>query len=442
MTKEDIFRIVEEEDIEFIRLQFTDMFGILKNIAITVSQLEKALNNRFMFDGSSIEGFVHIEDSDMYLHPDLDSFKIFPWRPQTGKVARFICDIYRPDERAFEGDPRNVLKRAIKKAKDKGYKFYVGSELEFMLFNTDEEGQASLSGSDRASYFDVGPLDNAENIRRDIVLNLEEMDYKVSASHHEIAAAQHEVDFEYEEALKAADTIMTSKLAIKSIAKKHGLYASFMPKPIENTNGNGLHLNIELRDEKGNNLFCDTEDETGLSEYAYSFMAGILKYMDEMCLITNPLINSYKRLIPGFDAPAYIAWSSKSNRSTLIRIPSHRGGETRIEFRCPDTAVNPYFVLAACLQAGLKGIEEKLKPSKSIDENLFTLSDKQIKEKGIKYLPKTLGEAIECFRESEFMKEVLGEHSFKQYLNAKENEWSEYLKSVTDWEIKEYLYKY
>lgn len=442
MTKEDIFRIVEEEDIEFIRLQFTDMFGILKNIAITVSQLEKALNNRFMFDGSSIEGFVHIEDSDMYLHPDLDSFKIFPWRPQTGKVARFICDIYRPDERAFEGDPRNVLKRAIKKAKDKGYKFYVGSELEFMLFNTDEEGQASLSGSDRASYFDVGPLDNAENIRRDIVLNLEEMDYKVSASHHEIAVAQHEVDFEYEEALKAADTIMTSKLAIKSIAKKHGLYASFMPKPIENTNGNGLHLNIELRDEKGNNLFCDTEDETGLSEYAYSFMAGILKYMDEMCLITNPLINSYKRLIPGFDAPAYIAWSSKSNRSTLIRIPSHRGGETRIEFRCPDTAVNPYFVLAACLQAGLKGIEEKLKPSKSIDENLFTLSDKQIKEKGIKYLPKTLGEAIECFRESEFMKEVLGEHSFKQYLNAKENEWSEYLKSVTDWEIKEYLYKY
>lgn len=442
MTKEDIFRIVEEEDIEFIRLQFTDMFGILKNIAITVSQLEKALNNRFMFDGSSIEGFVHIEDSDMYLHPDLDSFKIFPWRPQTGKVARFICDIYRPDERAFEGDPRNVLKRAIKKAKDKGYKFYVGSELEFMLFNTDEEGQASLSGSDRASYFDVGPLDNAENIRRDIVLNLEEMDYKVSASHHEIAAAQHEVDFEYEEALKAADTIMTSKLAIKSIAKKHGLYASFMPKPIENTNGNGLHLNIELRDEKGNNLFCDTEDETGLSEYAYSFMAGILKYMDEMCLITNPLINSYKRLIPGFDAPAYIAWSSKSNRSTLIRIPSHRGGETRIEFRCPDTAVNPYFVLAACLQAGLKGIEEKLKPSKSIDENLFTLGDKQIKEKGIKYLPKTLGEAIECFRESEFMKEVLGEHSFKQYLNAKENEWSEYLKSVTDWEIKEYLYKY
>lgn len=442
MTKEDIFRIVEEEDIEFIRLQFTDMFGILKNIAITVSQLEKALNNRFMFDGSSIEGFVHIEDSDMYLHPDLDSFKIFPWRPQTGKVARFICDIYRPDERAFEGDPRNVLKRAIKKAKDKGYKFYVGSELEFMLFNTDEEGQASLSGSDRASYFDVGPLDNAENIRRDIVLNLEEMDYKVSASHHEIAAAQHEVDFEYEEALKAADTIMTSKLAIKSIAKKHGLYASFMPKPIENTNGNGLHLNIELRDEKGNNLFCDTEDETGLSEYAYSFMAGILKYMDEMCLITNPLINSYKRLIPGFDAPAYIAWSSKSNRSTLIRIPSHRGGETRIEFRCPDTAVNPYFVLAACLQAGLKGIEEKLKPSKSIDENLFTLSDKQIKEKGIKYLPKTLGEAIECFRESEFIKEVLGEHSFKQYLNAKENEWSEYLKSVTDWEIKEYLYKY
>lgn len=442
MTKEDIFRIVEEEDVEFIRLQFTDMFGILKNIAITVSQLEKALNNRFMFDGSSIEGFVHIEDSDMYLHPNLDTFKIFPWRPQTGKVARFICDVYRPDGRAFEGDPRNVLKRAIEKASDKGYKFYVGSEIEFILFSTDEEGGASLIESDKASYFDVGPLDNAENIRRDIVLNLEDMDYEVSASHHEIAPAQHEVDFEYEGALKAADTIMTSKFAIKTIAKKHGLYASFMPKPIENSNGNGLHLNIELRDEKGNNLFIDSDDETGLSEYAYNFMAGILKYMGEMSLLTNPLVNSYKRLVPGFDAPVYIAWSSKSNRSTLIRIPSHRGGETRVEFRCPDTASNPYFVLAACLQAGLRGIEEKLRPVESIDDNLFTLSEKEIKERNIHILPRTLGEAIESFKTSEFMKEVLGEHSFKQYLSAKEKEWKEYLKSVSDWEIKEYLYKY
>ena len=285
-------------------------------------------------------------------------------------------------------------------------------------------------------------MDNAENIRRDIVLNLEDMDYKVSASHHEIAPAQHEVDFEYEGALKAADTIMTSKFAIKTIAKKHGLYASFMPKPIENSNGNGLHLNIELRDEKGNNLFIDPDDETGLSEYAYNFMAGILKYMGEMSLLTNPLVNSYKRLVPGFDAPVYIAWSSKSNRSTLIRIPSHRGGETRVEFRCPDTASNPYFVLAACLQAGLRGIEEKLRPVESIDDNLFTLSEKEIKERNIHILPRTLGEAIESFKTSEFMKEVLGEHSFKQYLSAKEKEWKEYLKSVSDWEIKEYLYKY
>ena len=442
MTKEDIFRIVEEEDVEFIRLQFTDMFGMLKNIAITVAQLEKALNNRFMFDGSSIEGFVHIEASDMYLHPDLDSFKIFPWRPQTGKVARFICDVYKPDGNAFEGDPRNVLKRAVEKAESMGYGFYVGSELEFILFSVDEEGQASLKESDKASYFDVGPLDTAENIRRDIVLNLEDMDYSISASHHEIAPAQHEVDFEYVGALEAADIIMTSKFAIKTLAKRHGLYASFMPKPLGSTNGNGLHLNIELRDGNGNNLFADPNDEKGLSFVAYSFMAGILKYMNEMALLTNPIVNSYKRIIPGFDAPAYISWSSKSNRSTLIRIPSHKGGETRMEFRSPDTACNPYFVLAACLQAGLRGLEEKLVPEKSTDDNLFLLDEESIKRRGLKRLPETLGEAIRYFKTSEFMKEVLGAHSFEKYLAAKEVEWKKYCESVSDWEIKEYLYKY
>lgn len=442
MTKEDIFKIVKEEDVEFIRLQFTDMFGILKNIAITVSQLEKALDNRFMFDGSSVEGFVNIEDSDMYLHPDLNTFKIFPWRPQTGKVARFICDVYRPDGEAFEGSPRSILKKAIKEAKDMGYQFYVGSELEFILFSGNEDGNWSLECSDDASYFDVGPLDAAENVRRDIVLNLEDMDYEIRNSHHEIAKAQHEIDFAYKSALDVADIIMTAKLAIKTISKRHGLYASFMPKPIENINGNGLHLNLELRDNNGNNIFVDENEKNGLSKYAYNFVAGILKYVKEMCLITNPLVNSYKRLVPGFDAPVYVSWSLKSNRTTLIRIPSHKGLDTQIEFRCPDTAANPYFVLASCLQAGLRGIKENLIPDEAINENLFLLNEKEILSKNIESLPRHLGEAIEAFENSEFMVDVLGKHSFNQYLQAKKKEWQEYSRSISDWEIKNYLDKY
>ena len=317
-TKQDIIRIVEEEDVEFIRLQFTDMFGTLKNVAITSSQLEKALNNECMFDGSSIEGFVRIEESDMYLYPDLDTFVIFPWRPQQGKVARIICDIYTADRKPFEGDPRYALKKAVADAESMGYRFDVGPECEFFLFNQDEDGQPTTMSTERAGYFDLGPVDLGENARRDMVLTLEDMGYEIEASHHEVAPAQHEIDFKYDEALKTADNIMTFKLAVKTIAKRHGMFASFMPKPKYGVNGSGMHVNMSLS-KNGRNIFDDPDGENGLSREAYWFIGGIMNHMRAMTAITNPLVNSYKRLVPGYEAPIYIAWSM-TNRSPLIRI--------------------------------------------------------------------------------------------------------------------------
>ena len=337
-TKQDIIRIVEEEDVEFIRLQFTDMFGTLKNVAITSSQLEKALNNECMFDGSSIEGFVRIEESDMYLYPDLDTFVIFPWRPQQGKVARIICDIYTADRKPFEGDPRYALKKAVADAESMGYRFDVGPECEFFLFNQDEDGQPTTMSTERAGYFDLGPVDLGENARRDMVLTLEDMGYEIEASHHEVAPAQHEIDFKYDEALKTADNIMTFKLAVKTIAKRHGMFASFMPKPKYGVNGSGMHVNMSLSKE-GRNIFDDPDGENGLSREAYWFIGGIMNHMRAMTAITNPLVNSYKRLVPGYEAPIYIAWSM-TNRSPLIRIPVSRGSRTRVELRCPDSAAN------------------------------------------------------------------------------------------------------
>lgn len=441
-NKEDIFRIVEEEGVEFIRLQFTDIFGMLKNVAITKSQLGKALENRCMFDGSAIEGFVRIEESDMFLWPDLNTFEIFPWRPQQGKVARMMCDVYRPSQTPFEGDPRYVLKKVLKQARDMGYLFNAGPECEFFLFHTDEEGRPTTHTHETAGYFDVAPIDQAENVRRDIVLNLEEMGFMIEASHHEIAPGQHEVDFQYAEGLATADNIMTFKMAVKTIAKRHGLYATFMPKPKAGVNGSGMHLNMSLSDLTGKNLFENKEDELGLSEEAYQFMAGILSHMKGMTILTNPLVNSYKRLVPGYDAPVYMAWSAKANRSPLIRIPSSRGQSTRIELRCPDSAVNPYLALAVCLGAGLDGIRKKMVPPKSVDSNIFAMTPAEIKEYGIEQLPETLGEAIESFRRDDFIKEVLGEHIFTKYLEAKEAEWRMFRAQVTDWEVEEYLYKY
>ncbi len=439
-TKEDILRMVEEEDVEFIRLQFTDIFGNLKNVAITSSQLEKALDNKCMFDGSSIEGFLRIEESDMYLYPDFNTLEIFPWRPQQGKVARLICDVYRPNGNPFEGDPRYVLKRAIKSAAELGYKFDVGPECEFFLFHTDENALPTTITHEQAGYFDLGPIDFGENARRDMVLTLEEMGFEIEASHHEGAPAQHEIDFRYDEALRTADNIMTFKLAVKTIAKRHGLHATFMPKPKYGVNGSGMHINMSLSKE-GRNIFSDESDKNGLSKEAYYFIGGIMKHMKGMTAITNPLVNSYKRLVPGYEAPVYIAWSA-TNRSPLIRIPAARGENTRVELRCPDPSANPYLALAVCLEAGLDGIRNKIEPPKSIDRNIFEMSEEERKAEGIEAIPGTLIEAVNELEKDEFIKEALGGHVAKTYINAKKREWQEYRSQVTDWEIDQYLYKF
>lgn len=438
-TKEMILQMAEEEDVEFIRLQFTDMFGTLKNVAITSSQLEKALNNQCMFDGSSIEGFVRIEESDMYLYPDLDSFTILPWRPQQGKVARLICDIYRPDGSPFEGSPRYILQKVLKRAADMGYQFNVGPECEFFLFHTDENGMPTTLTHEKAGYFDLGPVDLGENARRDMVLTLEDMGFEIEASHHEVAPAQHEIDFKYADALTTADRIMTFKFAVRTIAKRHGLHATFMPKPKVGVNGSGMHVNMSLS-KNGKNCFVDANDPLGLSQEAYYFIGGILKHMKGMTAITNPLVNSYKRLVPGYEAPVYIAWSAK-NRSPLIRIPAARGESTRVELRSPDPSSNPYLVLAACLAAGLDGIEHKIMPPKPIDRNIFEMSKEEKKEMRIHSLPSTLREALYNLEQDEFIYHVLGENFAEKYIRAKKAEWQDYTMQVTKWEIDQYLYK-
>lgn len=440
-TKEDIMRLVEDEDVEFIRLQFTDLYGNLKNIAITASQLDRALNNKCMFDGSAIDGFAKIEESDMYLYPDLSTLEFFPWRPQQGKVARMICDVYLPNGEPFEGDPRYVLKRAIKEATDLGYTFEVGPECEFFLFNTDENTMPTTVTHEQAGYFDIGPLDFGENARRDIVMTLEDMGFTIEASHHEMAPAQHEIDFRYDEALQTADNIMTFKLAVRTIAKRHGLHATFMPKPKYGVNGSGMHINMSLHKD-GKNIFEDPSDELGLSKEAYYFIGGIMKHIKGMAAITNPLVNSYKRLVPGYEAPVYIAWSA-TNRSPLIRIPSVSCGDgTRIELRSPDSAANPYLTLAVCLRAGLDGIVNKIEPPQMVNGNIFAMTDEERAVMNIEQLPGTLIEAVEEMEKDSFIGEVLGNHIAEHYIEAKKEEWHKYRSQVSEWEIQEYLYRY
>ena len=438
-TKQDIIRLVQEEDVEFIRLQFTDIFGTMKNVAITASQLEKALNNQCMFDGSSIEGFVRIEESDMYLYPDPDTFVVFPWRPQQGKVARLICDVYRPDGTAFEGDPRYVLKTVIKEAQDMGYQFDVGPECEFFLYHTDDNGQPTTITHEKAGYFDLGPVDLGENARRDMILTLEDMGFEIETSHHEVAPAQHEIDFRYADAMTTADNIMTFKLAVKTIAKRHGLHATFMPKPKEGINGSGMHINMSLSKD-GKNIFADPSDKNGLSKEAYYFIGGLMKHVSGMSAITNPLVNSYKRLVPGYEAPIYIAWSVK-NRSSLIRIPATRGEGTRIELRNPDPSGNPYLVLAACLAAGLDGIKNQIMPPEEVDQNIFHMTPKEREEMHIDALPDNLLEAVELLEQDDFVRGVLGEYVSNSYCKAKHEEWKEYSRNVSAWELDQYLYR-
>jgi len=434
MTKEEIFAIVEEEDVEFIRLQFTDIFGTLKNIAITASQLEDAMENRILFDGSSVKGFAPIEDSDLYLHPDLSTFCIFPWRPQQGKVARFICNIHRSDGSIFGADPRAVLLDAYNKAKQLGLNIFIEAECEFFLLNTDDAGEVSLNVKEKASYFDIGPLDMSENIRRDIVLTLEEMGINIKSSHHEIAKAQHEIDFTDQDALKCADAIQTFRMAVKTLAKRHGLSASFMPKLFDSENGSGMHFKISIFDDNGKNIF---EDSAKLSSRAKTTIAGILSHARELSLINNPLVNSYKRLKPNFDAPVYVSWSSNSNRSALLRIPTERNNQVKLELRSPDSATNPYLCIAMLIYSILDGLENEMELEEAINENMY--SDKKY---DIKKLPDTLSEAIDEFENSSFVKEKLGAHIFNEYVEAKKIEWNEFNNTVTDWEIKKYLERF
>lgn len=438
-TKADIMRMIEEEDVEFIRLQFTDLFGALKNVAVTISQLDRVLDNKISFDGSSIDGFVRIENSDLFLHPDLDTFCIFPWRPQRGKVARFLCDIYNSDGTPFKGDPRYILKKVIQDVSDMGYEAEIGPECEFFLFHLDDAGLPTTLTHEQAGYFDVAPMDLGENARRDMILNLEEMGYVVEASHHESAPAQHEIDFKYGEALASADQIMTVRLAVKTIAQRHGLHATFMPKPKAGVNGSGMHVNMSLTKD-GVNIFYDSKSLLHLSDEAYYFIGGIMKHIRAITAITNPLVNSYKRLVPGYEAPVYVAWSI-TNRSQLIRIPAVNDERQRIELRSPDSAANPYLALAVCMAAGLDGIRNKIVPPDSVDKNIFNMTEEERKERGIDRLPETLLDALKALEEDEYIKDVLGEHAVKRFLKVKKQEWADYTASVSNWELERYLSK-
>ena len=439
MTRDEIMRTVEEESIHFFRLQFVDIFGFMKNVAIPRSQIEKALDGMMMFDGSSIDGFVRINESDMYLKPDYDTFTILPWRNQDGvAAARIICDVAKSDGTPFEGCPRNNLKRVLADAKELGYTMNVGTEAEFFLFEKDEEGRATTITNDVAGYFSLDPEDTGNDCRREVIETLEQMGFEIEASHHEVAEGQHEINFKYSDALTAADNTITFKWVVKSVAARYGLYATFMPKPIFGINGSGMHTNQSLFNADGTNAFFDENGPLKLSEIAYHYIAGSLKNARGFAAVTNPLVNSYKRLVPGYEAPVYAAWSA-SNRSALVRIPASRGLGTRTEVRCPDPACNPYLALAMMLNSGLDGVKNKLAPPPSVDKDIFKMSAAEMEEAGIHVMPGSLKEAIEELKNNPIAKETLGPHIFEKYIEAKEAEWDRYRTAVTDWELDEYL---
>ena len=437
-TREQIMQLIEDEDVEFIRLQFTDMFGNLKNIAITPGQLEKIQDCKYPFESSAVFDDLYDPEENLFLVPDLDSFTILPWRPQQGKVAKFICDVIKQDGTPYTLSPRTILKNVLEDAKKEGYTFVVDPECEFFLFHTDDNGTPTTITHEKAGYLDVGPLDLGENARREMVLTLEDMGFEIESSHHEAAPAQHEIDFRYDEALTTADNIMTFKLVVKTIAKRHGLHATFMPKPKFGINGSGMHLNMSISRD-GINVFQDASDEYGLSKEAYCFIGGIMKHMKALTFITNPSVNSYKRLIPGFEAPVYIAWSAK-NRTPLIRIPGTRGEYTRVELRNPDPSANPYLALAVCLAAGLDGIKEGTMPPKAVNRNVYEMTDEERKIFGIEKLPGSLREAAKEFQKDTFIQEILGEDLSRKYIEAKTSEYQDYRIQITDWELEKYLH--
>lgn len=441
MTREEIFKMVKEHNIQYIRLQFTDLFGTVKNVEIPVNQLEKALDNKMMFDGSSIEGFVRIEESDMYLYPDLDTFVIFPWGFERGKIARFICDVYNADGTPFSGDPRNNLKRVLKEMEELGFTdFNVGPEPEFFLFKLDDHGEPTLALNDHAGYFDLAPTDLGENCRREIVLELQDLGFDIEASHHEVAPGQHEIDFKYQDALRACDDIQTFKLMVKTIARKHGLHATFMPKPLFGVAGSGMHCNLSLFRGK-ENAFYNPYGELEISDTARSFLAGILKHAKNFTAVTNPTVNSYKRLVPGYEAPCYIAWSAK-NRSPLIRIPASRKLSTRIEVRSVDPAANPYLAMSVLLAAGLDGVKQNLEAPAPVNQNIYAMTKTERKEAGIDDLPATLAEALEYLKTDKVITDALGSHLFEHFVKAKEVEWESFRVTVHPWEREQYMKQY
>lgn len=434
--KDYVLKTVEERDVKFVRFWFTDVLGVLKSFAVTDSELEGAFEEGMGFDGSSIDGFTRIQESDMVAFPDASTFQVLPWRPEEQGVGRIFTDITKPNGEPFEGDPRYALKRMLKKAADMGYTMYVGPELEFFYFADDQDTEIL----DKGGYFDLTPLDLASDLRRETVLTLEKMGIPVEYSHHEVAPSQHEIDLRYQEALTMADAVMTYRLIVKEVAMQNGVYATFMPKPIAGINGSGMHVHQSLFTKDGN-AFYDADAPGHLSQICRWYIAGLLKYAPEFCAVTNPLVNSYKRLIPGYEAPVYVSWA-QANRSAMVRVPLYKPGKeaaTRIELRCPDPSCNPYLAFAVMLGAGLRGIEEKLELMPEATNDIFEMSEVELEEAGIKTLPKNLGEAIELFENSEVMKDILGEHIHSFYAENKKAEWADYIKYVTQWELDRYL---
>ena len=442
MTKEEIKTIIKENDISYIRMQFTDMLGDIKAVEIPASRIDDALNNKIMFDGSSIEGFVRIKEADMYLRPDLDTFLVLPFEDSSiGGVARFICDVYMPDGTPFIGDPRYILKKEVKKMNDMGIEtMYVGFEPEFYLFKLNSDGSVSTNCSDRAGYFDLSPFDGGEDVRREIALMLEKMGFEVQASHHEVGPGQNEITFKYTDVISACDRVQTFKQVVKMIARKNGYLASFMPKPLNKQAGNGMHTNCSLFSKEKGDLFFDPKAPMELSVMCEKWITGVLRHARELSLLTNPIVNSYKRLVSGYEAPIYACWSD-ANRSSLVRIPAARGLATRTEFRNVDPCANPYLALAGILACGLEGIKntEEKDIIPPVKDNLFDLTDDEIKARKITCLPETLHAAIEDFKNSSILKEVLGTHLFPKYIEAKEKEWKEYHTTVSEFELKKYL---
>lgn len=436
MNREDFLHFIEDNDVKFIRLQFTDICGVMKNIAVNESNIENVLDGA-LFDGSSVEGFARVEESDMLLVPDIETVNMIPWRPQQGRVARLISDVCLPDGSQFEGDPRYILKRVLQSAADAGYSFNIGPELEFFLFHTDDEGLPTIKTHDTAGYFDLAPIDLGEDARREICLVLEDMGFLIDASHHEIAPGQHEIDFRFDEALLTADNIMTFKMVVKIIAQKHGLHATFMPKPLKDDAGSGMHINMWLYQD-GRDAFKDDEDPLGLSKDAYYFIGGIFKHINGITALANPLVNSYKRMMPGNEAPSYASWA-RSIRSPLIRIPKIIKGDTQIELLSPDATCNPYLTLAALLAAGIQGIQQKISPPPEAVKDPVDMTVQERESAGIKRLPENLGQALDAFEADTFLRDTLGEHAFSRYLSVKRAEWEEYCSQVNDWEIKRYL---